>query len=226
MIDQIIYDNLLLIIIMIAILVQNSTGLVEFFFSKSNTKNFIFFLHSTITALLFFFASMMLENYISCYSVSTFPPKLINNFCLSSSTYSYESDLGRTFGYNTTYPGISPFNGQARVYRTYYNYVQVVLLIQGFFFIIPNLIWENQLIRETISEHVTNIKQPVTLRHDKVIKDVAKCIFANRHSYNRLYLIYCFTEILNLLNVILQFTFTNWLLSDKFTWYGWNALNN
>ena len=84
----------------------------------------------------------------------------------------------------------------------------------------PRYIWI-QYEKGLIEGFVIGSNQPLAACNDKPeISNMAKQIFENRNSFNNIYYIYCFTEILNLLNVIIQFVATNLFLKGHFIYYG------
>ncbi len=84
----------------------------------------------------------------------------------------------------------------------------------------PKYIWI-QFKKGLIENFVAGPNQPLTACNDKPkISNMAKQIFENRNSFNNIYYIYCFTEVLNLLNVIIQFFATNLFLKGHFIYYG------
>lgn len=213
-------------------MIQQLGSLAKYFSSGICTVNFVFLLHSTFTTLILISASALVTSrnyfgdFIECVSDSTFPAKLIDSFCLRSSTYS-KGNFIWFYENAPVYPGLNdrPEGEQEKHYHYYYQYVGLVLFLQGLSFYIPKLIW-NSVERGMIYDYVYALNQPVVPQNDIAgnINHVAQRLFLKRFSYKDLLYTYCATEILNFLLALFHFFSTNWFLSNQFIWYGWNCI--
>jgi len=116
---------------------------------SGRVDNFMFFLHYRLSFALFMICSALITakeyfgNPIACYSNSKGTPgNVLNTYCFFMSTFSVPK-------YNATsprsvYPGVGPhIAGEDDViYRSYYQWVPLMLFLQGASFYLPRYVWK------------------------------------------------------------------------------------
>jgi len=116
---------------------------------NNRVDNAMFFLHYRITFALFMVCSSLITakeyfgSAISCFNVKfPVPQHVLNTYCFFMSTYSITQ-------HNETsnvvvYPGVGPeVKGAEVVYRSYYQWVPLVLFLQAISFYIPRYVWKS-----------------------------------------------------------------------------------
>lgn len=182
-------------------------------FKNTNIDNVVFKLHYQLTSIpLFAFSAWITSRFyfgkpIDCYSPSySWSSSVANAFCLSNSPFVvYENQFTAN---------------KKKEYLTYYQWVGSVLFLQAISFLLPKLFW-TQCEKGLIGGFIQGANLPIKTCNDKPkVSYIAKKIFENRNSFNKTYCIYCFAEVLNLVNVIIQFVVTNLFLNKHFFFYG------
>lgn len=122
------------------------------------------------------------------------------------------------------YPGVDKSTSEEkRVYHAYYQWVCFVLFFQALFFYMPRFIWKAVEGGKT-QILVDGLKSPFQ-NNDNKIAMVAHYIRTMENQNNRLFYAYFLTEVLNLVNVIVQMVVMNIFLGGEFTNYGWEVIN-
>lgn len=116
---------------------------------KARVDNVMFHLHYRITFIIFTVCSALItaKEYfgkpISCYSLQGgIPQNVLETYCFIMSTYSVTKH--NITGREVVYPGVGPHDDQDEVvYHTYYQWVPIVLFLQGVSFYLPRLLWKS-----------------------------------------------------------------------------------
>ena len=178
---------------------QSSTNMIEILDLLNNSverdrvkiDNAIFQLHYKLTFILLtsFFAMFSSKqhfgNSIECMT-KDIPANIINTFCWMSTTFTEEKNQIITYAY--------------------FQWISIVLFIQGLFFYIPRYLWkrwEDEISKRSIDNHTDN-KFPTSVFQNSTL-----------YAYK-----YFFCEILNLIKVFCLIIFTDYFLEGKFLLYG------
>ena len=125
------------------------------------------------------------------------------------------------------YPGVDKTTpNEKRVYHAYYQWVCFVLFFQAIFFYVPRYLWkaaEGGLVKNLI----LGLNRPILGEDDRrgAINLVTDYLFRNMSLHNTLFLTYAITEVLNLINVILQMVLIDRFLGGEFSSFGWEVIN-
>jgi hypothetical protein len=130
-------------------------------------------------------------------------------------------------GIEVPYPGVDKSDsGSRKVYHAYYQWVCFVLFFQALFFYVPRYIWkaaEGGRLRNLL----LGLNSPILDSETKEpkLKMLVSYLHRNTGHHNTSFFIYCFTEILNLINLNLQMVLMNRFLGGEFSLYGWKVLS-
>jgi hypothetical protein len=195
--------------------------------------NHIFRLHYKATALILIGFSLMVTarqyfgDPIDCISRDDIPPNLLDTYCWIHTTFSIENAWKKRVGDEVPYPGVDKTTpNEKRVYHAYYQWVCFVLFFQAILFYVPRYLWkavEGGLLKNL----VLGLDAPI-LREDQKESSrslLVEYLYRNLNNHNTLFLSYAITEVLNLLNVILQMFLMDRFLGGQFTNYGWEVIN-
>lgn len=150
-----------------------------------------------------------------------------DTYCWIHTTFSIENAWKKRVGEEVPYPGVDKTTpDEKRVYHAYYQWVCFVLFFQALFFCIPRYLWkaaENGLVKNL----VLGLDRPILAEDDRTrnIGLVADYIYRNMTLHNTFFLVYTITEVLNMINVILQMMLMDRFLGGEFSSYGWNVIN-
>jgi hypothetical protein len=94
---------------------------------------------------------------------------------------------------------------EMRKYQIYYYWTHFGLLVEAFFFFIPHYIWKSNE-KTLIKSLVQDLNHPILEKEtrDKNLKQLVDYMVQHFHQHNRLFAIFICTEVLNLVNVLVQ----------------------
>ena len=197
------------------------------------TDNIVFRLHyrTTVVILLAFSIMVTAQQYfgdpISCITKRNIPANLLDSYCWIHSTFSIENSWNGKVGVDIPYPGVdnSKEMNAFRVYHTYYQWVCFFLFIQAIFFYLPHLMWktiEGGLIRNLI----LGLDKPIVKSEDLLMNIDLLSDYLRRSftMHKKLFFGYILSEILNLINVLVQMLMVDTFLGGQFFNYGWSVL--
>lgn len=124
------------------------------------------------------------------------------------------------------YPGVDKSTpDEKRVYHAYYQWVCFVLFFQALFFYVPRYLWK-AIEGGKVAKLSEGLNSPINAgKQIEKIRQVADYIRAYRGSNDRYFYFYCFTEVLNFVNVIVQMYIMDQFLGGAFSTYGWDVIN-
>ena len=116
---------------------------------NARVDNAMFHLHYRMTFIIFVVCSALITakeyfgNPIECYALkSPIPRNVLNTYCFIMSTYTVTKH-NDTSPY-VVYPGVGPQkDGDHITYQSYYQWVPVVLFLQGISFYFPRFLWKS-----------------------------------------------------------------------------------
>lgn len=121
---------------------------------KAVIDNIVHVMHYRWTTMLFMASctlvslSQFFGNPIQCITndeVKPFTEKFINTYCWIQSTFSVKTAWNKTIGVDIPYPGIDKhLNDEQIVYHAYYQWVGIILFIQGVTFYLPHALWKQK----------------------------------------------------------------------------------
>lgn len=195
--------------------------------------NQIYQLHYKATVLILLAFSLMVTarqyfgDPIECMGGPAVPQKMLDTFCWVHTTFSVENAWKKKVGEEVVYPGVdnSKDAKEGRVYHAYYQWVCFVLFFQALGFYVPRFLWkmtEGGLTRNL----VLGLNNPILNQEDKSgsLNLLSDYFYTNMHLHNTRFLIYTMTEVLNLLNVIIQMIAMDRFLGGQFSSYGIDVL--
>lgn len=117
--------------------------------TNARVDNTMFFLHYRATFIFLMVSSALItaKEYfgspIQCYALkSAIPGNVLNTYCFIMSTYSVTKH--NETGVRVVYPGVGPHTPDDDVvYRSYYQWVPLVLFLQAMSFYIPRFVWKS-----------------------------------------------------------------------------------
>jgi hypothetical protein len=148
---------------------------------------------------------------------------MLNTYCYIHSTFTIPS---AEINDAHSYPGVGPHTPEEKesgaIYQSYYQWVPLLLLLQGLTFFVPRLLWY-KLEDGTVKSLRLDLHLP-HLDSDKQSEQVTKLVnylkttLGKHKKYARDYFI---CMMLNIANVVLQIVITDQLLGGQFISYGW-----
>lgn len=195
---------------------------------KPVTDTFVFQLHYKWTRLLLFVfciivsLNSLIGKPIACTGSEGRLQDVVQTFCWITGTFTYEKYFGgknRIGDDKLSIIGIGPGSEKEddKQHITYYQWVPVVLFLQGVLFYVPHWIWkmfEDRRIRRLIEGMVeTKLEEKKRReRQGKVVRYLVDSKGSNEwYAYQ-----YVLCEVLNLLNVILNIALVDRLLGGDF----------
>ena len=125
------------------------------------------------------------------------------------------------------YPGVDKSEpGSKKIYHAYYQWVCFVLFFQALFFYVPRYVWKATE-GGKMKSLLLGLENPIM---DEAAKSKSRSLlvgylFKNKNTHNTSFWLYCFAEVLNLINVIGQMIMMNRFLGGEFSSYGWKVLS-
>lgn len=216
--------------------------------SKSDTiftDNWIFLLHrkwslviSLIALIIIFSYPAMIEQPIVCHgpSVDEVPKDFLDEWCWLAGTYNVPAHIDKPIGKSVVASGVGPdlFNAHGngttteRLYHNQYIFYPIMFLLQLSTFLASKHLWkhlEGGRLRHLLNELTCYIiddetyKKRIDLVSDYISSSPSTLTFHNTYAYR-----YIFCELLNALNIILQFWAIDRMLHRHFLGYGWDAI--
>nr|CAH8699592.1 Innexin 4 [Procambarus virginalis]DAZ89883.1 TPA_exp: innexin4 [Procambarus virginalis] len=195
-------------------------GLVKVRYSRTLVDSQVFRLHYHWTTAFLFIscalvvASDYIGDAIQCMVGQEDAPKPITTYCWISSTFTINS-TGQVMGFGTYNPKF-----HQRRFHAYYQWVPVVLFLQGCLFYLPHLIWKNwegkqvDLLLQDLNKSLFD--EDAAKKKVNIIKYLKDSWGLNMR-YSVLYFV---CEVLNLVNVVGQMFLMNLFLGGFFMKYG------
>ncbi|XP_045615509.2 innexin inx2 [Procambarus clarkii] len=210
---------------------------------KVKIDNVIFSLHYKVTMVILVSFSLLVTNKqyfgdpIDCM-VDALDSHTIDMFCWIQSTFTIPSLTGAVVGEEVAHPGVanrkaSTLNDHhhdgeefAVRHHKYYQWVVLFLFLQAGMFYVPRYMWkswEGGRVRGLVGELCLPISSP-DLRKERI--NMAVNYFDKNLHHHNLYAYQFFVcELLNFVNVVGQFYFTDRFLDFGFTKYGPRVLD-
>lgn len=188
----------------------------------------VFRLHYRATVLILLSASILLScrqyfgEPIHCIQKDVSRIKALENFCWIHATYILPHAWNHTVGTHVPAPGIDRYvPGQNKVYHGYYQWVALVLLLQGVFFYLPRYIWKSWE-KGTMRAFALNLQDPLLPPEEcrksyRLLSHALHLHWGHFASYFRRYI---FCELLTLINVLGQMWLLDTFLGGIFTNFG------
>lgn len=162
---------------------------------------------------------------IECHSIDKIPDSLLNSYCWVQSTFSVQQACDRQVGPEVPYPCIDNTRGREVRVFAYYQWVGMVLFIQGLLFHLPYYlwkVWENGLIKAITG----GLRVAVLSDQERAKKKdiVVEYIHDHLGGHKRYALKYFLCELICLVNLIAQLWATNKFFDGQFLRYGLDVL--
>ena len=193
-----------------------------------NIDNAIFRCHWFFTSTLLVSFSLIItaRQYvgqpIECHSVNKIPDSLLNSYCWVQSTFTVPQACNRQLvGVEVPYPCIDNSRGREQKLYAYYQWVGIVLFVQGLLFHLPYYLWklwENGLIKAiTGGLRVAVLNEEERARKKEIVVE-----YINDHlgCHKRYALKYFLCEFICLINLLGQLWATNRFFDGQFLRYG------
>lgn len=188
----------------------------------------IFRLHYRVTVLILLSASILLscKQYfgepIHCLQRDVKRTEVVENFCWIHSTFILPHAWNLTVGSAIPHPGIDRHvPGQDKVYHAYYQWVALVLLLQGIFFYLPRYCWKcwEKGLMKALS---LNLRDPLLPPDEsrKSYKLLSHALHIHWGHFTGYFRRYIFCELLTLINVLGQMWLLDTFLGGAFTNFG------
>lgn len=189
---------------------------------SSHSESFISLLHTKLTVIFFLTCSAILSmrqligESIACMSDGNIPARVINSWCWMNNTFTIPERRWLNMPYS-----LGPEIDDAIKYHAYYQWVSVVLFVQGVFFYLPRYLWkafEDDLIGK-LSRGLDSLFVETAVKKERILSLVT--YFRTNRPHTRVftleYILLC--EVLNFVNVLAQIWFVNYFLDGAFTRY-------
>lgn len=196
------------------------------------TDNAVFRLHYkfSVTLLVAFSIMVTARQYfgdpIDCISRDDIPNNLLDTFCWIHTTFSIDEAWFKKVGSEIPYPGVDKTTeGKKRIYHAYYQWVCFVLFFQALFFYVPRYVWKAAE-GGRCKNLILGLNNPIISQESKTtnLQLLVSYLRENAGKSNLTFWIFCFSETLNLVNVIFQMLIMNRFLGGEFIKYGINVL--
>lgn len=196
--------------------------------------NNVFKLHYKFTMVLLVSCSLLVTasqlfgKPIECIEPKeTYTKDLLNTFCWIQSTFTLPDSLQKKVGVEVVAPGIDKYTeGEDRIYHRYYQWVWIVLFLQGISFYLTRFLWklwEGGRLKSLVIE----LNKPVL--KDEKRKDQIKLLVSylkENFTHHNLYFIYfIICEVINFINVVIQIFIADKFLGGAFANYGFEVLS-
>ncbi|CAG9827683.1 unnamed protein product [Diabrotica balteata] len=196
-----------------------------------HTDNNVFKLHYKITVMLLAGFSILLTSKqyfgepIDCDVEQR--KDIIDTFCWIHGTFIVEENLG-----DSRVPGLGLISSKANEphgkdsptsRQTYYQWICLIFGFQAVLFYLPRYLWkacEAGRLKELVGEFggpLVSDKWNPTERDKLMANFLGSTYIHNMYTFR-----YCFCEVLNMLNVIANIYFMDWLVTGEFSAYGIN----
>lgn len=163
---------------------------------------------------------------IECHSVNKLPDSLLNSYCWVQSTFTVPQACNKEVGFDVPYPCIDNTRGREIKMFAYYQWVGIVLFIQGLLFHLPYYlwkVWENGLIKAITG----GLRIAVLNDQDRIKKKeiVVEYIHDHLGCHKRYAFKYFLCEFICLINLLAQLWGTNKFFDGQFLRYGIDVIN-
>jgi len=196
-----------------------------------NVDNWVFRLHYRITTIILLTFSVMvtLKQYIGdpidCLSQSSsIPANVMDQYCWVSTTFTLPHPQTAHSDAALEDLGVSTaVKNSPRTYHQYYQWVCFVLFLQALTFYVPHFLW-----RMWEGGQLKSIASGLELRleEEPAQIEVVSGYLRRNFGQNNFYLVkHVVCEVLNLLNVLGQISFTNRFLGGAFISYGTDVIS-
>lgn len=197
-----------------------------------NIDNAIFRCHWFFTSTLLISFSLIItaRQYvgqpIECHSVDKIPDSLLNSYCWVQSTFTVpQACNNQVYGVDVPYPCIDNTRGREVKIYAYYQWVGIVLFVQGLLFHLPYYLWklwENGLIKAiTGGLRVAVLNEQERAKKKEI---VVEYIHDHLGCHKRYALKYFLCEFICLINLMAQLWATNKFFDGQFLRYGLEVL--
>ncbi|RWS02486.1 innexin inx2-like protein [Dinothrombium tinctorium] len=195
--------------------------------------NQVFRLHYKFSVVILIAFSVMVTarqyfgDPIDCISKDDIPSNLLDTYCWIHTTFSLEDAWRKKVGTEVPYPGVDKYKpGEKRVYHAYYQWVCFVLFFQALFFYVPRYFWKS-FEGGRMKNLLLGLNSPIVDEDQKKknIPLLVSYLERNLHNHNTSFYVYCFAEILNLVNVVVQMVLMNRFLHGEFMTYGLKVIS-
>lgn len=162
---------------------------------------------------------------IECHSINKIPDSLLNSYCWVQSTFSVPQACNQQVGFEVPYPCIDNTRGREVKVFAYYQWVGMVLFIQGLLFHLPYYlwkVWENGLIKAITGGLRVAVLSDQEREKKKQI--VVEYIHHHLGCHNRYAMKYFICEFICLINLLLQLWATNKFFDGQFLRYGLDVM--
>lgn len=189
----------------------------------------VFRLHYRATVLILLSASILLScrqyfgDPIYCLQRDVKRIEAVEKFCWVHATYIIPQAWNATVGSHVPHPGIDRHveGKTTKLYHGYYQWVALVLLLQGIFFYLPRYVWkcwEKGMMRAL----VLNLQDPLLppAECQKSYKLLSHALHLHWGHFSSYFKKYIFCELLTLINVLGQMWLLDTFLGGVFTTFG------
>lgn len=198
--------------------------------------NFVFRLHYRLsTAFLISCAILVTSKQLfgdpikcSLMSKKKISGEMLDTFCWVHTTFSVSTAWKLIVGDQVVYPGVT--NSQDRgdiVHHLYYQWVGLVLFIQGVFFYLPHYLWKSSYGRKIVDVVPETLRGGVVeekVRRDAIVQ-LAHRLIRNSGRSISIRCFYVLTAALNVANVMMQLYLMDRFLGGNFLDYGRSILH-
>lgn len=193
------------------------------------TEGKVFRFHTILTTVFLLSCSLIItieqnvSSPIKCI-VRDLPYDLINSYCWSTSTYTIPETRREEIHRNAPV-GILPDHGvddKERIYHTYYQWVNLVLLLQAVFSYFPKWLWNTTIEDGLIGILMTGMTEYHLMTEDAISTKERLLDYIDGYiKYHRSYAFkYWCCELLSLFNILGQMYFLNAFFDGQFYDYG------
>lgn len=194
--------------------------------------NNIFCLCTKVTAVILLGISVLItsKQYIGdpihCI-VDVIPPKVMDAYCWFYSTYTLSNRLTGIAGKDMVQPGVASLSegGNTFIYHRYYQWVCFAIFFQALWCYIPRYMWKSYE-GGRLKALTEDLKKPLIDDDIKAKRKSAVTSYFKENLNQQNFYAYRFflCEMLNFLNAIGQFFFTNYFLDGEFWSYGFDII--
>jgi len=195
---------------------------------RPSVDNFVLHMHYRITFLIFMIASSLvmakefLGKPISCLTKGTIPGNVLDIYCFIMSTFSVPRHYAKPLGEGVPFAGVGLATDEDEiVYHAYYQWVPLLLFIQGMLFYAPRYFWKSaegglfEVVLGGLNKPV--VEQSKRAKQHKVL---SKYIIQNLSLHNKYAASFFLVELLAFANVVANLFLTNKFLGGTFFEYG------
>lgn len=203
--------------------------------------NLVFRMHYRLTFSIFMVSCILVSSYTYIDSSGSaikcmhdkglkIPEKIIDRYCWATSTFTLPRHYEGTMHEDFLHFGVGPQNeGDEKIYHAYYQWVPLMLFLQGLMFYFPHWLWkqiEGGRMRHIIVGLNAYIENDDS-RDEKVtqLAEYMRERMKNSKEHRSWAMKFFFCEVLNFINVVGQIYLTNLFLGGEFTKYGTQVLN-